>query len=89
MLDNVVVGVDDYEAGRDALELAKQLVSLDGDMLLVFVEVLMRAPGPHTDPEWQLADRRCAGAARLGTRRRARRRPVADGPGRLGGPRPS
>jgi hypothetical protein len=30
MFDNVVVGVDDYEAGRDALELAKQLVSIDG-----------------------------------------------------------
>ena len=30
MFDNVVVGVDDYEAGRDALELAKQLVSPDG-----------------------------------------------------------
>ena len=26
MFDNVVVGIDNYEAGRDALELAKQLV---------------------------------------------------------------
>ena len=60
MFDNVVVGVDDYEAGRDALELAKQLVSPDGDMLLVFVEVVMRAPGPDTDPQWQLDDRRRA-----------------------------
>lgn len=60
MFDNVVVGVDDYEAGRDALELAKQLVSLDGDMLLVYVEVVMRAPGPDTDPKWQLDDRRRA-----------------------------
>jgi nucleotide-binding universal stress UspA family protein len=60
MFDNVVVGVDDYEAGRDAVELAKQLVSLDGDMLLVYVEVVMRAPGPDSDPQWQLDDRRHA-----------------------------
>jgi nucleotide-binding universal stress UspA family protein len=53
MFDNVVVGIDNYEAGRDALELAKQLVDPDGDMLLVFVEVVRRAPGPDTDPEWQ------------------------------------
>jgi nucleotide-binding universal stress UspA family protein len=60
VFDSVVVGVDDYEAGRDALELAKQLVSLDGAMLLVFVEVVMRAPGPDTDPTWQFDDRRRA-----------------------------
>jgi nucleotide-binding universal stress UspA family protein len=60
MFDNVVVGVDDYDAGRDGLELAKQLVSRDGDMLLVFVEVVMRAPGVDTDPKWQLDDRRRA-----------------------------
>ena len=90
MFDNVVVGIDNYEAGRDALELAKQLLAPDGDMLLVFVEVVMRAPGPDTDPEWQLDDAPArAGAARLGARRCARRRPAADGPGRLGGPRPS
>jgi nucleotide-binding universal stress UspA family protein len=60
MFDKVVVGVDDYEAGRDAIELAKQLVSLDGDLLLIYVEVVMPAPGPDTDPEWQLDDRRRA-----------------------------
>jgi nucleotide-binding universal stress UspA family protein len=60
MFDNVVVGIDKYEAGRDALELAKQLVPPDGDMLLVFVEVVMRAPGPDTDPQWQLDERRRA-----------------------------
>jgi nucleotide-binding universal stress UspA family protein len=60
MFDNVVVGVDDYEAGRDAIELAKQLVSLNGDLLLVYVEVVMHAPGPDTDPTWQLDDRRHA-----------------------------
>jgi nucleotide-binding universal stress UspA family protein len=60
MFDNVVVGVDDYEAGRDAIELAKQLVSLNGNLLLVYVEVVMHAPGPDTDPTWQLDDRRHA-----------------------------
>ena len=60
MFDNVVVGIDNYEAGRDALELAKQLVAPDGDMLLVFVEVVMREPGPDTDPQWQLDERRRA-----------------------------
>jgi nucleotide-binding universal stress UspA family protein len=60
MFENVVKGVDDYEAGQDALELAKQLVSLDGHLLLVYVEVVMRAPGPETDPKWQLDDRRRA-----------------------------
>ena len=58
MFDNVVVGIDGYEAGRDALELAKQLVAPDGDMLLVFVEVVMRAPGPDTDPQWHSEARR-------------------------------
>jgi nucleotide-binding universal stress UspA family protein len=60
LVDNVVVGVDDNEGGRDALELAKQLVSLDGDLLLIFVEVVKRAPGPDTDRKWQLDDRRRA-----------------------------
>jgi nucleotide-binding universal stress UspA family protein len=60
MFDNVVVGIDNYEAGRDALELAKQLVAPDGDILLVFVEVVRRAPGPDTDPQWQLDERRRA-----------------------------
>ena len=60
MFDNVVVGIDTYEAGRDALELAKQLVPPDGDMLLVFVQVVMRAPGSDTDPQWQLDERRRA-----------------------------
>lgn len=60
MFDNVVVGIDDYQAGRDALELAKQLVSLRGNLLLVYVEVVMAAPGPDSDPRWQRDDRRRA-----------------------------
>lgn len=60
MFDNVVVGVDDPEAGRDALELAKQLVSGDGQLLLVYVEVVMLAPDPTVDPDWQVTERRRA-----------------------------
>lgn len=60
MFDNVVVGVDDYDAGRDALELAKRLVFFDGNLLLVFVEVVKPAPFPDADPELQAADRRRA-----------------------------
>lgn len=58
MFEKVVVGIDDYEAGRDALELANQLVSLRGNLLLVNVEVVMAASGPDSDPRWQLDDRR-------------------------------
>lgn len=60
MFDNVVVGVDDPEAGRDALELAKQLVSGGGELLLVYVEVVMLAPDPSVDPDWQTTERRRA-----------------------------
>jgi nucleotide-binding universal stress UspA family protein len=60
MFKSVVVGIDDNEAGRDALKLAKQLVRVDGDLLLVYVEVVMPTPGPDTDPTWQLDDRRHA-----------------------------
>jgi nucleotide-binding universal stress UspA family protein len=58
MFEKVVVGIDDYEAGRDALELANQLVSPHGNLLLVYVEVVMAAPGPGSNPRWQLDDRR-------------------------------
>ena len=60
MFENVVVGIDDYEAGRDPLELANQLVSPRGNLLLVYVEVVMATPGPDSDPRWQLDDRRRA-----------------------------
>jgi nucleotide-binding universal stress UspA family protein len=60
MFDNVMVGADDNQAGRDALELAKQLASTDGNLLLVYVQVVMAPPDPGVDPEWQVADRRLA-----------------------------
>jgi nucleotide-binding universal stress UspA family protein len=60
MFDNVVVGADGDQAGRDALELAKQLASTDGNLLLVYVQVVMAPPDPGEDPEWQVAERRRA-----------------------------
>jgi hypothetical protein len=75
MFDNLAVGIDNYEAGRDALELAKQLVPPDGDMLLVFVQVVMRAPGPDTDPNGSStsAGARWSGSPRCETMRTPRR----------------
>ena len=58
MFDNVVVGVHDYEAGRDAVALATDLVSPDGKLLLVYVEVMALAPDPDAYLEWQFAERR-------------------------------
>jgi uncharacterized protein len=55
MFDSVVVGVDDHQAGRDALGLAKQLVSPDGSLTLVYVQVVMLAA--DSDPVWQVAER--------------------------------
>ena len=40
MFENVVVGVDSYQAGRDALELAQALLARDGRVTLVYVEIL-------------------------------------------------
>jgi hypothetical protein len=59
MFDNVVIGVDDHQAGRDALELATELVSADGTLMLVHVQMLAFAGPPDADPHraWQLAER--------------------------------
>jgi nucleotide-binding universal stress UspA family protein len=52
MFDNAVIGVDDDQAGQDALRLAKQLVSADGALMLVHVEVVSLEPAPESDPIW-------------------------------------
>ncbi|MBV8954004.1 MAG: universal stress protein [Solirubrobacterales bacterium] len=44
MFDNVVVGVRSECAGRDAMALAKQLVSPEGELILVHVHVVPSAP---------------------------------------------
>jgi nucleotide-binding universal stress UspA family protein len=47
MFDNVIVGVADPEAGRDALALALQLASPGRPLTLVYVQAVM--PGPRPD----------------------------------------
>ncbi|MBV8219035.1 MAG: universal stress protein [Solirubrobacterales bacterium] len=49
MFDVVVIGIDGYEAGRDAISLAKALLSGDGEVTLVYVEVLQSKPAPEAD----------------------------------------
>jgi nucleotide-binding universal stress UspA family protein len=44
MFGNVVIGVGDRDAGHDALALARQLVSAEGGLTLVRVQVVARKP---------------------------------------------
>ena len=46
MFDNVIVGVDGPEGGRDALWLAQQLASGHSQLTLAHVEVVTPKPGP-------------------------------------------
>ena len=38
MFKQILVGVDEYEGGRDAIALAKRLIAADGQITLAFVE---------------------------------------------------
>jgi nucleotide-binding universal stress UspA family protein len=49
MFDKVVVGIDGYEVGLDAIALAKALLSAHCGVTLVYVEVLQREPAPEAD----------------------------------------
>jgi nucleotide-binding universal stress UspA family protein len=49
MFDDVVVGVDGYEAGRDAIALAKALLPGGGEVTVVYVAVLQSNPAPEAD----------------------------------------
>ena len=49
MVDRVVIGIGGYEAGRDAIALAKALLSSDAEVTLVSVEVLQSKPAPGAD----------------------------------------
>jgi nucleotide-binding universal stress UspA family protein len=60
MFNDVIVGVGDYEAGRDALALAKELAARERPLTLAYVEVLMHRPDPDSGAVWQEADRRRA-----------------------------
>lgn len=46
MFDNVMIGDDGREGGRDGLELAKQLASPDAHLTLAYVQVLTLKPPP-------------------------------------------
>jgi nucleotide-binding universal stress UspA family protein len=48
MFENVIVGVDGVQAGRDAAGLAKHLASSDAQLTLARVEVVPRDPWPPT-----------------------------------------
>jgi nucleotide-binding universal stress UspA family protein len=49
MFDRVVIGIDAYEAGRDAIALANALLSGDAEVTLVYVEVLQGKSAPEAD----------------------------------------
>lgn len=49
MFDGVVVGIDGYEVGRDAIALEKALLSGDSQVTLVYVEVVQSKPAPEAD----------------------------------------
>ena len=65
MFDRVVIGIDGYEAGEDAIALAKALLSGDGEVTLVYVEVLQSKPAPEADTRPGDEERRF-GLERLG-----------------------
>jgi nucleotide-binding universal stress UspA family protein len=48
MFDNIIIGVDGRETGRDALGLAKQLASQERQVTLAYVQVLPVKPPPDT-----------------------------------------
>jgi nucleotide-binding universal stress UspA family protein len=58
MFNDLIVGVGDYEAGRDAIALALQLVSGEGRLTLAYVEVVM-VKSPDR-PVWQIRERQHA-----------------------------
>jgi hypothetical protein len=48
MFEQVVVGIRDDQAGRDAIALATKLVSADGAATLVHVQVVSARPAPDS-----------------------------------------
>jgi nucleotide-binding universal stress UspA family protein len=57
MFDNVLIGVGDREGGRDALALAKQLVSTAGRLTLAHVQVVARKPSADSGAVREAAER--------------------------------
>jgi nucleotide-binding universal stress UspA family protein len=60
MFDNVIVGVNDLDAGRDALWLAGALASGDRRLTLAHVQVLGSKPAPDSGAAGSAAARRSA-----------------------------
>ncbi len=52
LFDAVVVGVDEDESTRDALALAQQLLSGDGELWLVYVELVEDKPASDSGAAW-------------------------------------
>jgi nucleotide-binding universal stress UspA family protein len=50
MFDSVIVGIDDYDAGRDAVGLATQLASGTQQLTFAYVEVVAVKPPDSADP---------------------------------------
>ena len=57
MFDNVIIGADDAEAGRDALALAEQLAARHGQVTLAYVQVGAPPPDPDSAALSLAADR--------------------------------
>ena len=60
MFSNVVVGVKELEAGRDALRLARALTSANGNLTLAHVQVVAPKPAPDSGAAGAAARRRGA-----------------------------
>jgi nucleotide-binding universal stress UspA family protein len=58
MFDNVIVGVDDYHAGRDAVGLARQLASGKRPLAFVYVELVALEPPDSAGPSESADGRR-------------------------------
>jgi nucleotide-binding universal stress UspA family protein len=58
MFDNVIVGADEAEAGRDAVALAQQLAAPEGQVTLAYVQVGAPPPDSDSAPLSLAADRR-------------------------------
>jgi nucleotide-binding universal stress UspA family protein len=72
MFDNVLVGVGDRLGGHDALALARQLVSSDGGLTLVQVQVVTRKPSADSGHVREAEERQRELAALASIREEAR-----------------
>ena len=60
MFNDVIVGVGDYEAGRDAVALARELAASGRPLTLAYVEVVGPKRVPRSEAAWPEADCRRA-----------------------------